>query len=95
MIPQGRSSWAGASSGQQECCDIPARPSFALTPAPPLLYRPQPRQISQTGKVPAYGTLPPLHLCVGTNVYFQGQEIPTLATKQAVTTQEINGLPNE
>jgi hypothetical protein len=30
MIPQSRSSWAGASMGQQECCDIPARPSFGL-----------------------------------------------------------------
>ena len=74
MTRRSRSSWAGASIGQQECCDIPARPSFALTPAPHLLYRPQPQQICQTGNVPAYGTLPPVHLCVGTNAYFQPEK---------------------
>ena len=34
--------------------------TFLLRPTPPprLLYRPRPRQICQTGKVLAYGTLP-------------------------------------
>ena len=59
MTPWGKSSRAGASSGQQECCGIPARPSFALPRLHTLLYSPQPRQICQMVKVPAYGTLPP------------------------------------
>jgi hypothetical protein len=53
---------------------FPSTSLLRATPAPHLLYRPQPRQICQTGKVPAYGTLPPVHLCVGTNVYFQPRE---------------------
>ena len=32
-----RSSRAGASLGQQECCDIPARPSFALPGSTPVI----------------------------------------------------------
>jgi hypothetical protein len=41
------------------------------TPAPHLLYRRQLRQICQTGKVSAYGTLPPAHLCVGKKSYYR------------------------
>src|SRR6516164_529949 len=37
----------------------------------PLLYSPQPRQIWQTGKVPAYGTLPAVHRDRQISVYFQ------------------------
>src|SRR5512146_2718764 len=47
----------------------PSTSLLRATPAPHLLYRPQLRQICQTGKVSAYGTLPPAHLCVGTNAY--------------------------
>src|SRR5207237_10179416 len=50
---------------------FPSTSLLRATPAPHLLYRPQPQQICQTGKVPAYGTLPPVLLCVGTNVYFR------------------------
>ena len=37
----------------------PSTSLLRATPAPHLLYSPQPQQICQTGKVPAYGTLPP------------------------------------
>ena len=36
-----------------------------------LLYSPPPRQIWQTGKVPAYGTLPAVHRGRQISVYFQ------------------------
>ena len=49
----------------------PSTSLLRATPAPNLLYRRQLRQICQTGKVSAYGTLPPVHLCVGKNVYFR------------------------
>src|SRR6266702_6259031 len=51
----------------------PSTSLLRATPAPHLLYRPQPRQICQTGKVPAYRTLPPVHLCVCINVYFRAR----------------------
>ena len=35
--PQDKSSRAGASLGQQDCCDIPARPSFALPGSTPVI----------------------------------------------------------
>ena len=54
---------------------MPARSSFALPRLHRLLYRHRPKQICRTGKVPAYGTLPPLLLCVGKNAYFQTAEM--------------------
>src|SRR5581483_6860997 len=53
----------------------PSTSLLRATPAPHLLYRPQPQQICQTGKVSAYGTLLPVHLCVGTSVHFPASEI--------------------
>jgi hypothetical protein len=52
------------------------------TPAPHLLYRPQQRQICQTGNLPAYGTLPAVHLCVGKKAYLQARKIRHLAPQR-------------
>ena len=60
----------------------PSTSLLRATPAPHLLYRPQPRQICQTGKVPAYGTLPQLLLCVGKNAYFQTMEMRHLVPQR-------------
>ena len=54
----------------------PSTSLLRVTPAPSLLYRPRLWQICQTGKVPAYGTLPAVHRDRQISVYSRSQHRP-------------------
>src|SRR3954447_15445764 len=95
MTRRSRSSWAGAFIGQQECCDIPALPSFALTPGsasviPPATAADLPNRQRPCLRNSSARTPLRRHKCL-----LPAQEIQTLAAEWAATTHSFRELPGE